>query len=241
MQESEIQERESSETEMIRRSNNKEGTDFLIIVHLNETAEDVSEQVSNWVINKCLDKIEHPIIYSTENHDDEDNDDENNDDENKDEPSTTFSWRIVSNIYNNDFENEEDEIHNEIWFAVHFDNKQNILFEHKKDKEGLIIINEDIEPTVISSEFMLKHFTDEPDCVIGLGVSAVSCKFMKEIWYEIVSEGKLVDGEAKGHLSHPMWIKKSDNQWEIKSEDSNTFGWSDYPPGGDMFPFPKLF
>ncbi len=212
----------------IRKSNNRSSLDFLIIIQLSETASEVYDQVTDWVIKESLNKINHPLIFEKDYLSDN-------------EVIKKYSWRIVSNIYNCDFENEDDEIRNEIWYLVHLDVQPKILFEHEKDTDGLIIDNEDYEPELMNPKFILEHFTNEPDMVIGIGISGVSQKFMKELWFEICSEGDIIDGECQGLLTHPMWIKEINNNWITTSESSNKFGWDNYPPDNNMFPFPKLF
>ena len=174
----------------IRKCNNRPSLDFLIIIQLSETASEVYDQVTDWVIKESLNKINHPLIFEKDYLSDN-------------EVIKKYSWRIVSNIYNCDFENEDDEIRNEIWYLVHLDVQPKILFEHEKDTDGLIIVNEDYEPELMNPNFILEHFTNEPDMVIGIGISGVSQKFMKELWFEICSEGDIIDGECQGLLTHP--------------------------------------
>ena len=50
-----------------------------------------------------------------------------------------------------------------------------------------------------------------------------------------------METESEGHLIHPMWIKNNDDTWIMKKENSNTFGWTNYPPNDLSFPFSKLF
>lgn len=215
-------------SDSIRKCNNKSSLDFLIIIHVNQTASEVYDEVTEWVIKKSIDKISHPSIYEKDYLTDIDS-------------IKKYSWRIVSNIYNCDFENEDDEIINEIWYLVHLDIQPKILFEHKKDTDGLIIEHEDYEPELLNPKLILDHFNNEPETVIGIGISGVSQKFMKELWFEICSEGDIIDGESQGLLTHPMWIKETNNNWITTPESSNKFGWDNYPPDNNMFPFPKLF
>ena len=228
---------------MVKISNSKDSNDFLIIIQTDQTAEDCYSKISEWLIKSCLDKLKDPIIlnlnYSIE--DNLSNSDSNQSIQNDQIDDLKYTMRVVSGIYYNDYEDEDEEIHNEIWFALHFDHQPKILFDHQKDESGLVIINEDLKFPTINSDQILNILKDEPDCIISLGVSGISNKFMKEIWFEIVSEGQLMETESDGHLIHPMWIKNNDDTWIVIKENSNKFGWTNYPPNDLSFPFPKLF
>ena len=228
---------------MVKISNKKESNDFLIIIQTNETAEDCYLRVTEWLIKDCLNYLNDPIIFNPNYSNDDDFTDKET---NKNIASNydldlKYSMRVVSGIYYNDYEDNNEEIHNELWFALHFDHQPKILFEHQKDEHGLIIINEEFKIPTISSEEILNILINEPDCIISVGVSGITSKFMKEIWFEIVSEGQLMETEAEGHLIHLMWIKDNNDMWIVKKEDSNKFGWTNYPPKDLSFPFPNLF
>ena len=221
----------SSNEKIIKRFNNVKSLDFLITIKLNieEFDDNIHQTISNWLINYSLDKIDHPSIYEK-------------DYLNVDDQQKKYAWRIVTNILNKDFLDDDNNLRNEIWFAIHLDIQPKLLFEKNIfDKEEIIVINENIELELMSPEFIMKHLRDIPNYVASIGISGVSQKFMKEIWYEICSEGTFMDGDCQGLMSHPMWVKNDENQWVTKPECSNKFGWENYPPDNNIFPFPKLF
>lgn len=230
---------------MVKITNKRDSNDFLIIIQTNETAEDCYLNVTEWLIKDCLNKLKDPIIFNPNYIDDDDSSDDQElnkkDIQNNDNSNLKYSMRIISGIYYNDYEDDKEEIHNELWFALHFDHQPKILFEHQKDEHGLVIINEEFKFPTISSEEILNSLINEPDCIISIGVSGITSRFMKEIWFEIVSDGQLMETESEGHLIHPMWIKDNDDSWKVIKENSNKFGWTNYPPNDLSFPFPKLF
>lgn len=229
---------------MVKITNKRDSNDFLIIIQTNETAEDCYPNVTEWLIKDCLNNLKDTIIFNPNYTSDDLSDDQEfnkKNIQNDDDSNLKYSMRIVSGIYYNDYEDEKEEIHNELWFALHFDHQTKILFEHQKDEHGLVIIDEEFKLPTINSEKIINCLNNEPDSIISIGVSGITSRFMKEIWFEIVSDGQLMETESEGHLIHPMWIKNNDDTWKEMKENSNKFGWTNYPPNEMSFPFPKLF
>ena len=106
-------------------------------------------------------------------------------------------------------------------FAVHMD--AGILVP-PMDDDGLIYLKETPDPPpTLHSNIILKHLTEIPECVIGIGVSSVSSKFMAETWWE------WIDGYV-GWMSKYMWTQDLEGTWYQKREMSFNFDWENYPP-----------
>ena len=77
---------------------------------------------------------------------------------------------------------------------------------------------------------MLEALPEEPACVKGVGVSAVSDKLMMELWADRVSEEpNSFDKNGKGYMVHPMWMREATGGgWVDIREQSFNFGWDGY-------------
>jgi len=189
----------------IKKSNEKKGNNFIIICkYKGKDAKSTVKEIYNWLFS-CLDNIKHPAVWD----------------------GYQYNWNIILDTYGTTDEEELEENKNEekmIIFYIHTSNRQGCM-----DEEGLIYEREEKPFIEMSANYILEHIGNEPEYIVGIGISAVSNEFMaKEWWTEI--EGR------RGYMSRPMWNRwagvpgKDDFGWSNIREMSFNFGWNNYPP-----------
>ena len=90
------------------------------------------------------------------------------------------------------------------------------------DDDWLIYLAEEPEPPQLEANIILKHLVEEPEYVIGIGVSAVSSKFMAKMWWNYI-------GEGEEYMTKSMWMRMPDGEWVGVRETSCNFRWKNYP------------
>jgi len=88
----------------------------------------------------------------------------------------------------------------------------------------LIIMDETYKYYEMAAEYLLEHLADEPEYVIGIGVSAVSPKYMRKEWW------KTINIIGKGYMFSSMWGRDAQLGWYVEREKSRLFEWENYPP-----------
>lgn len=135
-------------------------------------------------------------------------------------------WKIVSNIKDNDWVDEEDNnrVLNTVVVAIHLPmNHPLTLYD-----DGLVPYNLTAE-FVLSPQEIMDCLIREPEYVKKIGISAVSSDVMMEWWAEIISEeANAFDIAGRGYMQHPMWMKIRDVGWCDHREQSFNFGWKNY-------------
>jgi hypothetical protein len=91
------------------------------------------------------------------------------------------------------------------------------------DNNGLIFLAEEPEPPQLEANIILEHLVEEPEYVIGIGVSAVSSKFIAKMWWNYIDDGQ-------EYMIKSMWTRIPDGEWICVREKSYNFGWKNYPP-----------
>lgn len=197
---------------MIKQSNNAYSNNFLIKIQLNTGVSKVKEELETWVIQECLDKLNDPITIQY-----------------KDEEHIQYNWHIISRTLHNNYYDEEYNItKNEIYFAIHF--KNNDIYENIFD-DSLIYDELKNDNITTNANKILQCFDNKnniPKYITGIGVSGLSDKIMSRLWFEMVAIEQHMDGEYKGYMVHPMWMKLPDGSWITIRENSYNFGWDNY-------------
>jgi len=178
----------------LRKSNNKYSRDFIIICKISQEFETVKNSVEKWLISK-LSNIEHPAVYDSE-------------------MKRQYAWNIVVDVCDSDDDNDA-----EIQFAIHLNWHNGVPM----DNNGLIFLAEEPEPPQLEANIILEHLVEEPEYVIGIGVSAVSSKFIAEMWWNYIDDGQ-------EYMIKSMWMRLPNGEWISVREKSYNFGWKNYPP-----------
>lgn len=182
----------------VRRSNSNTSNNILIRVDTSSTASECEDEVIKWV----LESISNSKLDSWR------------------------SWRIVVGTQHDDYEDDiTDKVRNQLAIAVHIDGGGVGMYYHVLDKTELITTNEETFAPQVDSDQVLEALIAEPACITGIGVSAVSDKYMSDIWNEIITEVRdTMDGSGKGPMKHPMWMWFDDVGWSMVREHSYRFG-----------------
>ena len=192
----------------------KRSNELIIRLDLNENASDVHDELIQWVL-KCMDTISHKV------------------DSSKCDPDyNSYEWNIISQILDNDYEEDYDldeqgnytKLTNTIIIAIHI--TDNSFFG---TTNGGLTIPYDYHPKItLSSQEIMDCLIHEPIYVKGIGISAVSSDVMMGWWGEMISTHENVfDLAGKGYMVHPMWMKLGDG-WDTIREKSYNFGWKGY-------------
>nr|QFG74411.1 MAG: hypothetical protein [Megaviridae environmental sample] len=177
---------------------NKKSNELILIFEVNELATEVHDSLMQWLF-KCLDKISDKVFNGQ------------------------YNWNIVSQIKDNDFEDEERNcIVNSLMVAIH------ITFNGRytsQASDDLTLPYNPSEPYMtLSPQDIMNCLIQEPVFIKNIGVSAVSSKVMKYWWGQIISRVPyLFDVTGEGNNIHPMWIKYTDGYWRDIREQSDGF------------------
>ena len=188
----------------IKKSNGKKGNNFIIICKYKArgTKPRVKE-IYKWLFS-CLDNIKHPAVWD----------------------GCQYDWNIILDTYGH-----EDEVtaggseENYVYFYIHTSNRR----DGPMDEENLIYVCEEAPIIEMSADYILEHIGNEPEYIVGIGVSAVSNEFMATEWWDIIDE-------QQGYMRRPMWNRwngvpgKDDFGWSSIREKSFKFGWKNYQP-----------
>ena len=194
----------------IKKCNNKISNEFCVCIKIDSkinidpkiNIENIKEEVRQWFDSK-ISRFNNSLsncIYIYDYHapdppdyDDYDSDEINDEDE------------FIGNEFN---------FSGEFNFLVHFHINPN---DPELDRESLIIINEPPVIPKISPNSILELFLEEPEYVIGIGVSGLSIKYMKDYWWHMI-------GRREGYGKYPSY-----NLLGMNGEDSSNFEWRNYP------------
>lgn len=134
-----------------------------------------------------------------------------------------FPWRVVSSV------RDKDTNAGCIVVAVRIGCDPGKWIGCNRDDTGLVVINESPPLPSAKADDVLEALPEEPACVKGVGVSAVSDMLMMELWADIVStEPNTLDKKGRGEMVHPMWMRFSEGNWDTRREHSENFGWDGY-------------
>ena len=187
----------------VRRSNSKSSNNILIRVNTSSTTSECEDEVVRWI----LERISNSQLESWR------------------------SWRIVVGTQHDDWEDETSgKVLNQLAIAVHIDGGGRGMDYHTLDETELVTTNEETRAPEVHSERVLEALVAEPACVTGIGVSAVSDKYMSDVWNEIITENRnTMAGSGKGPMKHPMWMWFDYGGWNTVREQSFNFdrshGW----------------
>ena len=143
-----------------------------------------------------------------------------------------YAWNVVTNV-RNETENFERV------FAVHIGQYRTPYMNSAYDESGLVVVDENppCPNEEVAADDLKAIMVDVPPpaCVTSVGISAVSEKFMKELWNEIISDDpNTFDVAGRGYMVHPMWMRfgRYDQDeshvgyWGDVREMSCNFGWT---------------
>ena len=193
----------------------KKSNELILIFKLNETATNVHDKLMQWLF-RCLDTISDKVFDGCQ-----------------------YNWHIISQIKDNDYEEEEDDegnctkLTNTIMVAIHIPN-DSMSFNN----DGLTIPYNYSPISTLLPQNIMDCLVKEPEFITKIGVSAVSSEVMMEWWEEMITtEPSICDVAGKGYMVHPMWNKCvaiSEDQhsewgnWISVRERSFNFGWKGY-------------
>ena len=199
---------------------NKKSNELILIFKLDETATDVHDQLMQWLF-KCLDTISDDVFND----------------------HGQYEWNIISQIRNNDWEDEEVgenednyiKIKNTIVVAIHI--PDNYWTSTNNDE---LTIPYNYTPSItacatLSPQYIMDCLVREPVFIREIGVSAVSSDVMMDWWEEMISTvPNHFHIAGKGYMVHPMWMKLPGHEdpywgsWFSIREKSCNFGWKGY-------------
>ena len=189
----------------------KKSNELLLIFRLNEKSSNVHDKLMKWLF-KCLDTISDKVF-----------------------DGYNYNWNIISQIQDNDWEDDDDhKIKNTIKIAIHITN-DNIWLD------DLTISYNYNQSITLSPQDIMDCLKNEPIFIEGIGVSSVSSEIMMDFWKEMIST-ETGDVPGKGYMIHPMWRKYKDlephfakgekewewGEWSSVREMSFNFGWKGY-------------
>jgi len=200
------------------RSNGKASNNIQVRVKTNKLPSECEAEVVQWLL-RCL---EHDAFAHVQ------------------EFGSQFPWKIVSNVVNEIDAPDKDGNHPLLVVAVRIGQREGPYMFHKSDEHDLVVLDEEPErPNMIVSAASMANVARQvapPPCVDGVGFSAVSDNFMKELWIEIISkEPNCHDVAGRGYMVHPMWMRfgmpgEEGCFWSTVREQSFNFGWENYFP-----------
>jgi len=185
---------------------NKKSNELILIFKLNETSTNVKDKLMQWLF-RCLDTISDKVFDGNQ-----------------------YNWHIISQIKDNDYEEEDDndlddkgtgsKLINTIMVAIHIPDDSWMSFNN----DGLTIpynYSSSISSCLLPQDIM-DCLIKEPVFIKEIGVSAVSSEVMMEWWEDMISiEPNRFDVAGKGYMVHPQWMK-------INIEDSNSSEWGSW-------------
>jgi hypothetical protein len=144
-----------------------------------------------------------------------------------------MTW-LVNNLQQTLFELEEDqidliyggcgsgdegELNKEIRILVHFKMLDSLF---QTDDDGIICINEFFSGNIINPKKILDNLNNEHKFINKIGVSGISEKLIKELWWKMV-------GEDAGFMCYKNCYCIAQEQYFMQRERSFNFGWENYP------------
>jgi len=204
----------------VRRSNSKSSNDIVIRVNTSFTASTCEKEVVDWIRDRLSDQRFNDTT----------------------DRGGSYLWNIVVGIRHNDWDGwnclsrlDRSALLNQLVIAIHLTGGGSGLHYEQMDKQELITIDESRCPPHLEADDVLDGLAAEPQCVTGIGVSAVSSEYMAELWEEIIeNDANTMDGLGKGYMVHPMWVRKAKwAGWVSIRERSCEFGWKNYHPRDD--------
>lgn len=165
-------------------TNGKTSGDIIIRVYTASTADECKDTVVAWILESLSDTRFDEIVapYS-------------------DMTNYRYLWNIVAGTIHNDNDNNGDMM-NQMIIAVHLAGRG----LRDWDTYGLLV--HDTNTGGIKADDILDALVTEPECVIGVGVSAVTSEQMGALWTEIVrTDREFMDGKGEGYIEHPMWVR----------------------------------
>ena len=186
----------------------KKSNELILMFELNETATNVDDKLMKWLF-KCLDTISDKVLRWKQ-----------------------YEWNIISQIKDNDYQDEESEKKNTIMIAIHITDDSWMSFNNNE-----LTIPYNYSPsTQLAPQEIMDCLMQVPIFIKKIGVSAVSSEVMMQWWRDMIStEPNCFDIAGKGYMVHPMWKKwagQSENSewgnWSDVREQSFNFGWKGY-------------
>lgn len=115
---------------------------------------------------------------------------------------------------------------NEIKILIHFNKPDNNyeINNYETDNYDIICINEYPIRNLIEPKDILNILNNEHKYINKIGVSGISEKLMKDLWWDIINK-------YKGYMEYPSYcISTKNNEIRDVREKSFYFGWKKYPP-----------
>ena len=192
-----------------KRSNGGQSNNLLLFVNTNDGVEpeSVENDVVQWVLRGLSDaRFDHLMEYGVQ-----------------------YPWHVVSNVKDNGHNDTEPGC---IVVAIRIGKDIGRWLGCERDDTGLIIIDEEPPLPSAKADDILEALPPEPECVTGVGVSAVSDKLMMELWADLIStNSNTFEKNGKGFMVHPMWMRfPAPVGWNDIHEKSENFGWDGYRP-----------
>lgn len=187
-----------------RRSDGQESTEFAIRIATSELASRCIDRVTGWVLRR-LAKLK--VSPQARRH----------------PRSEELAWHTVRGV----------EAPRRIVVALHLGwpgGKRHRSRDAAMDDTDLVVVDENPYAAMrLRASDVLAALSRELQCIVGIGVSAVSDEYMADLWWAIVSP--LGGMQGKGFLLHPMFRRFAvesdlDSTWSILAERSFDFGWS---------------
>jgi len=185
----EVLEDEIQKMACIKKSNGKEGNNFVIIIQENAPqGQNKTKAIRKWLFSR-LENIKHKAVCG---------------------PGDIIrSWNVL--IDTDDTEESEGRI--TVYIHTNFR-------DDKYDESGLIIKDENPPFIKMSSNYILEYMGNEPECVVGIGINAVSNEYMAKNWWE-----------QRDPLNQKNWyFCPAFCTFKRCGDDSESFGWKNYPP-----------
>ena len=197
-----------SEMACTKRSNGGKSNNLLLVVNTNDgiAPASVESDVVQWVLRGLSDpRFDHIK-----------------------ECGVQYPWYVVSNVKDDGHSDYEPGC---IVVAIRIGRDIGRWLRCEYDDTGLIISDEAPPLPSAKADDILEALPPEPECVTGVGVSAVSDKLMMELWADLISaDSNTFDKNGKGYMVHPMWMRFPDDAWNDVREQSCNFGWDGYRP-----------
>lgn len=121
-------------------------------------------------------------------------------------------------IYELIADDAENKIYNHLRILVHFSCSES---RYSFDSDDIICIQEYPRSNSIHAKTILNQLNNEHKFINKIGVSGISEKLMKELWWEMI-------GEEIGFMNYPSYFMYNDEIMN-RREKSFNFGWDNYP------------
>lgn len=113
----------------------------------------------------------------------------------------------------------DENICNEIKILIHFDKCDDLYLV---DEDGIICINEYPISNLIESKQILDNLNNEFKYINKIGVSGISEKLMKILWWNMINEDE-------GYMTYTSYYITKNGIFGEREKSFN-FGWTNYPP-----------